>query len=309
MISLLKKKIASFSFSLFFIVTFTFFSMKAMPGSPFTSDQVIPEEILRILQRYYGLDQPLWKQFLCYLKGIATFDLGPSLIYQDKHLFDVIKEGWLFTFLLGGEAFLLATGIGIPLGIWAAYKQNGSLDKAIFVIALVGISIPHFVIATTLQYFLAMKSHLFPVARFQSFAHTILPAVSLSMLPCAHIIRLVRTQMIDILKKDYITTAMTKGASKARVLFVHALPMCLIPLFGYLTPILTYFFTGSFVVEKIFAIPGLGRWMIDSIINRDYPLIFGLVIFYSLILLLIGFLFDLLATLLMPQDKRKKSYA
>lgn len=307
--SFIRKKIISFLLSFFFIIFFSFVAMKALPGDPFSSENPMPEEVLHSLMNHYHLDLSLWKQFLYYLKGVLTFDLGPSLVHHGKHVTDIILDGLPYTFLLGIEALIIALGLGIPLGVYSAWKEDSSLDKASYLFSFIALSIPNFVMATLLQYFLGMKLHLFPVAKFSSFWHSILPAFSLSLFPSAQIFRFIKSSTRKVMQEGYIVTAFLQGLSERRILWKHVIPVAIVPLFGYLTPIVTYFFTGSFVIERIFSIPGLGNWMVESISARDYPLIMGMILFYSLILLLLGLVMDLITLLLVPSIRKDMAYA
>lgn len=293
--------------SLFAVVSITFFLLKALPGNPFVGgDTVIPQEVLNTLYEFYGLNDPLWMQYLHYLKGIFTFDFGPSIIYLGSSVREIILSGLSITALLGLQALFLSLFLGIILGIVSAFYRSKWPDAALMGWATLGLSIPNFVLATLLQYFLALKLHLFPIARWGSYLHSILPTLALSAMPIAYIARLIRTSMVEVLAQDYIKAAYAKGLTPAKVLFKHALPNALFPLLSYLSPLFTYLLTGSFAVEKIFGIPGLGQWMVNSIFKRDYGLIMGLVIFYSMLLIVSNFLTDLLLGYFNPKLARKR---
>ena len=201
------KKIIIFFSCLFFIVTTTFFLMKAIPGDPFISDQNIPKEALEKLYETYGLNKPIFTQYLEFLKGLVTFNLGPSYIYEGKDSIKIILEGITPTFILGIEALLLSITFGIFFGILSAFKRNNWLDFLFMLITLIGFSIPNFLLATILQYFFALKFKLLPVARWEDFSHSILPAIALASMPTAFITRLIRNNLIEVLNQDYIKTA------------------------------------------------------------------------------------------------------
>lgn len=297
------KKIFTFLISFLFVITLTFILMKSIPGDPFIQEQEIPKEILESLYKYYGLDKPLIIQYLKYLKGFLTFDLGPSFIYQGRTTNQIIKDGFGVSFCMGIEALFISIVAGISLGSFAALRRNSWLDTVAMTIAILGISMPNFLLATLFQYIFGIKLKILPVARFESFAHTILPVLALSAMPSAFIARLTRTNMIEVLKQDYIKTAYSKGLSSFQVILKHGLRNALLPVIAYLGPVCAYVITGSFVIEKIFGIPGLGGWLIQSISNRDYTIIMGLTVFFSFILITMIFISDILLGLLDPKIK------
>ncbi len=303
----LLKKILIFLVSLWCVVTGTFFLMHAIPGDPFIGDHVIPEEIMKTLYAHYGLDQPLWVQYVKYLKGLLQGDLGISMVYQGRSVGHFIKEAFPISALLGLSALCLAIPSGIMLGAIAALKKNQWQDSLFLCLASLGISIPNFVLSSLLQYFFALKLHLFPVARLESPAHAVLPILALSVVPTAFIARLTRANMIEVLSQDYIRTARSLGLSPFRVAIFHGVRNAVLPVISYLGPVFAQILTGSFMIERIFAIPGLGQWMIHSIQGRDYPMILGLTIFFSLILMVAMFLVDIAYSLLDP--RMRKAYA
>jgi len=277
--------------------------MKAIPGDPFM-DERITEEVLKALHSYYGLDQPLWTQYVKYLKGFITLDFGRSLVYTGRTVYQLISDGFPVSAQLGLQALCLAIPSGILLGTWAALKRSRWQDSTAMVISTLGISVPNFVLASLLQYFIALQLHLLPVARWGTFAHTILPTLALAALPTAFISRLTRSNMVEVLQQDYIRTAMAKGLPLFRIAIVHGLRNAILPVISYIGPITAQILTGSFVIERIFAIPGLGEWLIISINNRDYPVIMGITIFYSSLLLVSIFLADIAYSLLDPRIRK-----
>jgi oligopeptide transport system permease protein len=296
---LIKKALILF-LSLFCVISGTFLIMKAIPGDPFMDERITPEA-LKALHAYYGLDEPLGVQYMKYLKGYATLDLGRSLVYTGRSVNQLISAGFPVSARLGLQALLFAIPAGIFLGSWAALRRSRWQDNLAMAISTVGISVPNFVMATLLQYFIALQLHLLPVARWGSFAHTILPTLALAFLPTAFIARLTRSNMVEILQQDFIRTARAKGLPPFRIAIVHGLRNALLPVISYLGPVSAQILTGSFVVERIFAIPGLGEWLIHSIYNRDYPVIMGITVFYSSLLLLFIFLADIAYSLLDPR--------
>lgn len=299
------KKIGSLLVSLFVVATITFILMHIIPGDPFTDEKAIPEEIMQALNHHYGLDQPLYVQYGKYLKGIVTGDLGPSFKYEGRTVNDIIRSGFPVSLILGCEALLLALSMGILLGSFAALKKGRWQDHVLMIIGVLGISVPSFILATFLQYLFAMKLDLLPVARWGSFAQSILPACGLAALPTAFIARLTRSHMIEVLEQDYILTARAKGLTPYQILWRHALRNSLLPVMTYLGPLTATILTGSFIIEKIFGIPGLGQWFVLSVSNRDYTVIMGTTLFYSAFLILSIFFVDLLYTWIDPRIRLK----
>jgi oligopeptide transport system permease protein len=280
--------------------------MHSIPGDPFTQDKAIPEEILRAMHRHYGLDKPLYVQYFEYMKGLLSFNLGPSFKYQGRTVNEIISEGFPVSLCLGLEALSLSLFFGVILGSFASFKHTKWQDHLMMAIAVIGISIPSFILATFLQYLLAMKLDLFPVARWGSISQSILPALSLAALPTAFIARLIRSNMIEILQQDYIQTAKAKGINSFQIMTKHVLRNALLPVITYLGPLTAAILTGSFAVEKIFGIPGLGQWFVLSITNRDYTVIMGTTIFYSALLMCCVFVVDILYCLIDPRIKLKQ---
>lgn len=289
--------------SLFLVASLTFFLMKAIPGDPFMQEQAVPEEIMKSMYSHYGLDKPWYSQYAKYLKGLATWNLGPSFKYEGRTVNNIIYEGFSVSALLGLEAFVLSVAFGIILGSIAAVKRSKWQDHLCVVVAVIGISIPNFIMATFLQYLFSMKIDLFPVARWESFAHSILPALSLAALPTAFIARLTRANMVEVLEQDYIITARSKGVSIIKIIVRHVVKNSLLPVISYLGPLSSGILTGSFVIEKIFGIPGLGGWFVTSITNRDYTVIMGVTFFYSTILMFTIFFVDIIYTIIDPRIK------
>lgn len=294
-------------FSLFLVATMTFFLMQAAPGDPFIQEQAIPEEIMKSMRAHFGLDQPWYIQYVKYLKGIVTWDLGPSFKYEGRTVNDIIREGFPVSLVLGLEAISIALFSGIILGTIAAVRRSRWEDHIAMIIAVIGISVPNFIMATLLQYIFSMKLDLFPVARWGTLAHTILPVLALAALPTAFIARLTRANMVEVLEQDYVQTARSKGLSTRQVILKHVLKNSLLPVITYLGPLASTILTGSFIVEKIFGIPGLGGWFVTSITNRDYTVIMGVTVFYSALLMLCVLMVDILYTLLDPRIELSKT--
>jgi oligopeptide transport system permease protein len=301
MIRYLIKKGVILLASLLLITALTFFLMHSIPGDPFVQDKAIPEEILDALRAHYGLDKSLLSQFFTYLKGVFELNLGPSFKYEGRTVNDIIAQGFPVSCILGVEALVLALLGGVGLGALSALKHRTFIDYSSMVIAVIGISVPSFLLATLLQYLLAMKLDLLPVARWGSFAQTLMPALSLAALPLAFIARLTRASMVEVLQQDYILTAKSKGLGSVHIICRHVLRNALLPVVSYLGPLTAGVMTGSFAIEKIFGIPGLGQWFVSSIANRDYTVIMGLTLFYSALLLGCVFIVDILYCIMNPR--------
>lgn len=269
-------------------------------------EQAVPEEIMKSMYAHFGLDQPWYVQYVKYLKGLITWDLGPSFKYEGRTVNDIINEGFPVSLVLGLEAIFISLFMGIVLGTIAAVRRSRWQDHAAMILAVIGISVPNFIMATFLQYLFAMKLDLFPVARWGTFSHTILPAISLSALPTAFIARLTRANMVEVLEQDYVQTARSKGLSTFQVVIKHVLKNSLLPVITYIGPLSSAILTGSFIVEKIFGIPGLGGWFVTSITNRDYTVIMGVTVFYSALLMVTVLFVDILYSLLDPRIQMTK---
>jgi oligopeptide transport system permease protein len=292
-----------FSLSLTFlcIATLTFFLMKWMPGDPFSEEQGLPKEIHEALNDYYGFNEPWYIQYGSYLKNLLSGDLGPSFKYPGRQVNTIITEGFPISALLGLEALCLALPLGLLLGALGALKKNQWQDIFIILFTTLVVSMPNFLIASLLQYFIALKLGWLPLARWTTFWHTLLPAFSLALLPMAFIARLTRSAISDVLQQEFIRTAQAKGLSKKQVFIYHVMRNACLPVLSYLGQLVTNIMVGSFIIEKIFSIPGLGQWFVLSIGNRDYTAIMGLTLFYSAILLIITFLVDVIYSYIDPR--------
>jgi len=295
-------RIGSMFVALFVIITITFFLMHAVPGGPYDFEgQNLKPEIVELLQSKYHLNDPLFKQYLDYLKGVVTFDLGPSFYYQGRSVTEVIAQGLPITIRLSVLSILLVIIVSLPLGIVSALKRNRLTDRLIMIFATIGRTMPAFVVGTLLIYFLSYKLRLFPIFGVGTSKHYILPAIALSLATIAHLTRLIRASMLDVLNQDYIRTAKAKGLSKTRILLKHALKNASIPMVTVLGSRVAGLLTGSFVIEQIFAMPGMGRYFTQAISNRDYPMIMGITIYFSLILLVCMLVVDILYGLIDPR--------
>lgn len=303
--SFIGKKILYLIISLFFVLSLTFFLMKTIPGDPFIQEQAIPKEILQSLYSHYGLDKPLLTQYFMYLKGILTGHLGPSFKYENRTVSMIILEGFPISFTLGMEALFFSVFGGITCGCIAAFFKGRWQDHLAMIFAVIGISVPSYILATILQFFFSMKLGWLPVARWGTFWHTLLPSISLGALPMAYIARLTRANVVEVLQQDYILTARAKGLSPLLITLKHILKNSLLPVVTYLGPLSSAILTGSFVIEKIFGIPGLGGWFVNSIINRDYTVIMGITFFYSAILMFSNFFVEISYYFLDPRLRNR----
>lgn len=297
------KRIATSIITLWTVITITFFMLRLLPGGPFTGERNIPEAIMQNLEVKYGLDKPLFEQYGLYLKNLLQGDLGESMKYAGKEVSEIISYSFPSSAKLGVVVISIALIFGITLGIIAALKYNSWPDSLCMVLATLGVTIPSFVLATVLMYIFGVKYKLLPVTGLNSPVSYILPALALGGYSIAFISRLTRSKLLETLNSDYIRTARAKGVSGFKVIVKHALRNTLIPIITYLGPLIAGILTGSFVVEKIFAIPGLGREFVNTISNRDYTVIMGVTVFYSSILIICNLLVDLLYGIIDPRIK------
>ncbi|SHI52977.1 ABC transporter permease [Propionispora hippei] len=283
------------------IVTITFLLMHSIPGGPFTGEKNLSPTVKKNIEERYRLNDPLWQQYRDYVVHLASFDLGPSFKYEGRTVNAIIQESFPISLQLGSLSIVLAVLFGIPAGAVAALRQNSWQDYLTMLLATLGVSVPGFVFATLLIYLFAIKLQWLPAALWNGPAHMILPALALASQPAAFIARLTRSSLLEVLAQDYIKTAKAKGLSQTAILFRHALKNALIPVVTYLGPMAASIITGSFVIENIFAIPGLGRHFVTSIYNRDYTVILGITVFYSALVILFNLLVDLIYPLLNPR--------
>jgi oligopeptide transport system permease protein len=275
--------------------------MKIIPGTPFASAAKLPPAQLEIMKAKYGLDQPVPVQYAKYIGNLLQGDLGISFQFNNTPVTDLMIKRLGPSMQLGAQAMVVGTIIGILLGIFAALRQNTWVDYSSTFVAVLGKSIPNFVFAGVLQYYMAVKLGWFPVLFWRGFEYTILPTIALSMLPIAIAARFMRTEMIEVLSSDYITLAKAKGASFSEIAFKHALRNALIPLVTVLGPLAISLMTGSLVIEKIFAIPGLGEQFVKSITVNDYPVIMGTTILFAALFVLIILVVDILYGIIDPR--------
>ncbi|HHW57266.1 MAG TPA: ABC transporter permease [Clostridia bacterium] len=292
--------------TLWVIITLTFFLMHMIPGDPFTSEKRVPEQIRQNMLAKYHLDKPLIVQYGYYLRNLLHGDLGISLKYLNRSVNDIIKAGFPPSFQIGMQSIILGVSLGLVLGIVAALNRNGFWDYISMILAIIGRSVPNFIIATLLQFWIASKLRWLPVSGWGTFAHTILPSIALSFASLAIISRLMRASMLDVIGQDYIKTAKAKGLSSTEIIWRHMIRNAILPIITVLGPLIAGIVTGTFVIEKIFGIPGLGKYFVQSIYNNDYTMILGTTIFYSTILVLMVFFVDITYGLIDPRIRLGK---
>lgn len=286
------RRLVSTIIALWVVATVTFFVMRILPGGPFAAEKALPESILKNLEARYHLDDPIWKQYGDYLVRLVKWDLGPSFKQKGRDVDEIISTHFPVSAQLGLTAVALSLLVGIPAGIVSALRQNKWQDQLAMFLAIIGVSVPNFVIASILMFFFALKLPWFPAALWGTPAHMVLPTIALAGFPMAFVARLTRSSMLEVLQQDYIRTARSKGLSERAVVYRHALKNAIIPVVTYLGPLIAGILTGSFVIERIFAVPGLGRYFVTSIYNRDYTVIMGITFFDSLLLVGLNFLVD-----------------
>lgn len=285
------------------VVTITFFLMHAVPGDPFQKEGKMPAVVYENLLEKYGLDKPKSEQYVIYLKNLLQGNLGESMKSRVETVNDMVGRGFPVSAYLGVQALIIALIFGPALGALAALYQNKIPDYISMVIAIIGISVPSFIMGTMFIQFIAKNVAWLPIGGWGEFRHTILPAIALSLMPLAYMARLMRSSMLEVLGQDYIKTAKSKGISKSAVVLKHAVRNAILPIVSVLGTLISNLLVGSFVIEKIFGIPGLGSLFVKAINNRDYTLIMGTTIFYAIILVAMLFLVDLAYMAIDPRIK------
>ncbi|MDF2686883.1 MAG: ABC-type dipeptide/oligopeptide/nickel transport system, permease component [Clostridia bacterium] len=291
--------------TIWIVATLTFTLMYMVPGGPFLAEKTPSEATLAALNEKYGLDKPKIEQYKNYMVNFLQGDLGPSIKQRGRQVGQIISSGFAVSAKVGGIAILLAVCVGVPLGSISAFNRGKWLDNTIIIITTCGIAVPSFVVATVLMLILSVELNLLPTYGLTSWQNYIMPVMSIAFYPTAYITRLMRSSMLEVLGQDYMRTAKSKGLSQFWMLFKHALRNAILPVVTYLGPLLAYTLTGSFVVEKIFTVPGLGNEFISSIINRDYTMIMGTTIFLATLVILMNLLVDIIYKIVDPRIKLK----
>jgi len=275
--------------------------MHAIPGGPFSAEKALPPEIIKNLEAKYHLDQPLWKQYVDYMWGFLRFDFGPSITYKTRTVNDILAQQWPATALLGLASFGIAIGFGIPLGMLSAVKQNTLVDYACMGLAMLGVSIPNMALGPFLIWIFALKLGWLPVARWGTPAHIILPAITLGTAYMARFARFTRASMLEVMREEYVQTARAKGLREAVVQVKHVFKNALIPVVTVAGPSFAGIITGSMIVEQIFAIPGIGRYYVVSVNNRDYPVVMTFTLIFALCIIVMNLIVDIIYAVLDPR--------
>ncbi len=284
------------------VISFAAFALiRLAPGGPFDRERQVPPEIERQLNRRYHLDEPVWRQYLRFLGGLVRGDLGGSMRYRNHSVNEIIAAGLPITLTLGMLAFGVALGVGVPLGFYGAIHRGRRWDQLSSLVALTAICIPTFVAGPVLVMFWGVQGRWFPVALWGSPAHAVMPVLTLGLYFAGRVARLMREGMLLTLDAEFIKTARAKGLSETRVFWRHAFPLAVLPVVSYAGPLLADLLTGSFVVENLFQIPGIGVFLVNSSLNRDYTMVVGLVVLYAVLLLVLNLLVDLAYAWLDPR--------
>jgi oligopeptide transport system permease protein len=287
------------------VATLSFMLIRSAPGGPFDSERKLPPTIERNIKAKYHYDEPLVKQYLRYVWGLLRLDFGPSLKLQGRSVEEIIVQSLPYSLTLGGLALLLACCAGIFLGAVAAAHHNSGIDYTVMVVALAGISVPTFVIGPLLIIVFVFVLHLLPVAQWGGPSHLVMPVITLAAPFTAYIARLTRAGMLDVLNQPYITAARAKGLGEAVIVYKHALKVAVLPVVTFLGPASAQLLTGSVVVEKIFNVPGLGRFFVNSAFNRDHTVVLGVALLYCVMLLMFNLVVDISYAYLDPRIRYK----
>lgn len=299
------KRIVTGLLTLFIVATFTFFLMQTVPGGPFVAEKAMSEEAIAAQKAKYGLDEPIGVQYVNYMKNAVHFDFGQSLKQKGRTVSEIIATKFPVSAKLALWAVAIALCVGIPVGCIAAYHRGKWIDNVIILFATCGIAIPSFVTATLMIYIFGSKLALLPTIGLSSPLHYIMPVTALAFYPTAYIARLMRSSLLDVMGQDYMRTAKAKGVSSFSILFKHALRNAILPVITYVGPMLAQLLTGSFVVEKIFTIPGLGKEFVSAINTRDYSMIMGTTIFLAALVITANVLVDIIYKIIDPRIKLK----
>lgn len=301
MISFILKKLFFLICSLFLIASLTFLLMKVSPGNPFQDEKGVVQSLVDQMVKNEGFEESLWVQYKAYMQRMCRGDFGRSLCYRNKEVWAIIRDSFPTSLILGSKAIVLALVLGISLGTLAAYHKGTKIDTSILVVMTIFHALPTFILAALLQYYLGFRLHLFPAARLTAPLSSVLPVLSLAAFSTATITRLFRKEVVAIEESGFMLSMRARGFSQRHIFFKHTLKNALIPLLHYLGHATANVLIGSSIIERIFAIPGLGFWFITAILTRDYPLIAATSMVYGVTLLFAGFMTDFLAFLLDPR--------
>lgn len=299
------KRIGISLITIFVITTITFFLMYCLPGKPFLGERPLSPEVMAHVNEKYGLDKPVFQRYVLYIGNVVRGDFGTSIVYKNRDVTSIIQDCFPVSADLGMRALVFGCTSGLLLGILAALKHNQVWDRVSTVIAIIGVSVPSFILGTMLQYFLGVQFsswvkvvfhtdfQLFPISRWESFRYTIIPAFVLGLGALASVTRMMRTSMLDVIHQDYIKTAKAKGISKNAIIWKHMVRNAVTPVFTVIGQMIGVVLTGSFVIENIFSIPGLGKYFVTSVTSSDYPMTMGLTLFYAIFIVLVNMLVDI----------------
>ena len=293
MLKYIGKRLLAAVLSLAALVTVVFFLVRLMPGEPFTSEK-LTQQVADNMRHYYGFDKPLIVQYFQYVGNLLRGDFGYSMKYTNKTVNDIIGQTFPFSADLGIRALVLAISVGLILGILSALHRGKTIDFICVIIAIIGTSMPDFIVGALLQYFFGIKWGLLPVALYKGFEYTILPATALAFYTLASVSRIMRASMLEVTSQDYIKTARSKGLSEARITVKHQIRNAIMPVMTILGPTVASVLTGTFVIEAIFAIPGMGKYYVESVNNNDYSMILGMTVFYGIFLVTANLIVDIL---------------
>src|ERR671922_543084 len=294
------------------VIAMTFVMMRQISGNPFRrTERAVPEQVQRNLERKFNLDKPAYMQYLYYVKGVFTYDLGPSLVLRNRNVTDIVSDGFPKSLKLGLLAFLWAICLGVPAGILAALRPNSIFDYGAMLFSSIGFALPSFFVATLLIYYVSVKAGLvptngWPTGFFQFDDRVILPSFALGLFPMAYFARLVRGAMLETMQQDYVRTAKAKGLRYKRVVGLHVLRNSLIPAVTATAPLLGLIIAGTFIIEFIFSIPGIGRYFINSVSNRDYSVVMGITVLTSIIVVVANLFVDIMYGVLDPRTREAR---
>ncbi len=300
MLKYVLKRVLAALITLFVLVSVVFFMVRIMPGEPFTSAKLTPA-VAANMEKYYGFDKPLPVQYVQYIGKLLQGDFGYSMKYTNRTVNDIIGETFPFSADLGIRALVIAISFGLVLGIISALNRGNKIDFICVIIAIIGTSVPDFIMGAFLQYFFGIKWGLLPIAQYKGFEYTILPSVALAFFTLASVSRIMRSSMLEVVGQDYIKTAKAKGLSDLRIVGRHQIRNAIMPVITMLGPTVAAVLTGTFVIESIYAIPGMGKYYVESVSNNDYSMILGMTVFYGAFLIICNLIVDILYGIVDPR--------
>ncbi|MCD8329479.1 MAG: ABC transporter permease [Lachnospiraceae bacterium] len=293
MLKYIAKRVLAAILTLWALVTIVFFLVRLLPGEPFTSAK-LTAEVAANMNSYYGFDKPMWQQYLTYMGNLLQGNFGYSMKYTNRTVNSIIAETFPYSANLGIRALVFAVSFGLVFGIIAARNRGTKIDFFCVIVAIIGTSVPDFIMGAVLQYFFGIRWGLLPIAKYEGFKYTILPSIALGFYTLASVSRIMRSSMLEVTSQDYIKTARSKGLSEMRITCKHQIRNAIMPVMTMLGPTVASVLTGTFVIESIFVIPGMGKYYVDSITNSDYSMVLGMTVFYGFFLVLCNLIVDIL---------------